>query len=491
MGLNKAVSSLIVVLLISLILLEPAVTKAANDSNFNITQVDSKLPDLKLFVRLDNINLDNAQLKNALKIKINDTPTQLTGIQDVKTDNGGTVNTSYLILVDTSVSMGSENRASQTRVLLEKLFEFVGPNDQLAVFGVSNKLETIKDFAVSDSSQSTIKAIQNSISVGSGTGTHLYSGMRDAIDIGRTAKDIPEQRIVVLITDGGVDGDSFSSEDVQKYVDIDRLPVYTLIINKQNSLEQEFKVAADQIAQKTGGQYFISASGKELFANFKSSIEKCKLINLRCDNFKVFNQQAVIHVAFKDRQGEIRQAAKFTAVPALTDKGNSSQVLAKPKQELRTSYFGVAMILLPFILITLFLILVMMWLFKKPKGESQQNKTESNDGNEPRSTAMLVQNSQGISFSIGLEVLQGTNKGEVIQIQADRNPLIGSAPECALQVGYDKKIIGHFSVIDGMIVIHSQTPGEIYVNGIPVQGSCALQNGDLIRVPEMMYRIVM
>jgi|GEM_PF-2701360 Mg-chelatase subunit ChlD len=485
MGLKKGGVSLLVLLILisSSIFLTPEISKAASDSNLSITQVESKLPDLTLFVRLNDIAA--SKLKGDLSVKINDTPAQITDIQSVKSESAVAVNTAYLVLVDTSVSM--EKRMSQLQILLEKLLGSVGPNDKTAVFGVSNKLETIKDFAVTDSSQSVTKSIRNVISLGAGTGTYLYSGIRDAVEKGRTAKDIPERRIVILITDGGVDGDSFSSYDIEKYVDVDRLPIYTLILNKQSSPEQDFKYAADQIAQKTGGQSFISTSGNELFVQFRKSIENCSMIKLHCETFKTFNQQAVLNVALSGDQGEIRQAAKFTATPASTDMVQPiRQTAANNKKELRTSYFGFAMIIIPIILIALVIILALLWLLKNDKGKLQRSEET-----KLRSTEMRVQNSQGFSGKIGLELIQGVNKGEVIEIQPDQNPLIGSAPECAVQVGQDNKITGYISAIDEMIVIHCQLPEELFVNGIVVQGSHILQNGDLVRVSEMMFRVVM
>ncbi|MDP4160361.1 MAG: VWA domain-containing protein [Bacillota bacterium] len=487
MGIKKGGGSLLVLLLLisSVILLLPGVSKAANDSNISITQVESKLPNLTLFVRLDNVGVNSAKIKENLSIKINDTPTQITDLQPVKSESGVTENTAYLVLVDTSVSMESQNRVPQLQTLLDQLLGYVGTNDKIAVFGVSNKLETIKDFGVTDTAEGVTKTIRNSISSGAGTGTYLYSGIRDAVEKGRTAKDVPERRIVVLITDGGVDGDSFSSDDIKKYVDVDRLPVYTLILNKQSSVEQEFKNAADQIAQKTGGQSFISTNGNELFAQFKSSIEKCIVIKLRCNAFKAFNLQAVMNVALKDDQGEIRQAAKFIALPSPIDKEQLGKEVVEDKDGLKTSYFGAAVIMIPIILLILVIILALVWLSKN-KGRQQKGK-ETN----PKSGEMKLQTSQGFSGKIGLEMVQGVNKGEVMEIQPDQNPRIGSTPECAVKVGFGNKIVGSISAIDEMIVIHSQSPGEIFVNGIVIQGSHILQNGDLVRVPEMMFRVVM
>jgi len=373
MGIRKGGSNLLILMLLAFIILwVPEVCEAASDSNLCINQVESKLPDVTLFVRWDNIDMDSAKLKKKnLSIKINDTSTQITDIRPVKNENGVTENTAYLVLVDTSVSMQNQNQLSELHILLEKLFDSGGPNDKTAVFGVSNKLETLKDFMVNDSSQSVINNIRNAISSGSGTGTYLYSGIREAYDKGRTAKDIPTRRIVVLITDGGVDGDCLSSEDIKKYLDVDRLPVYNLILNDQSSIDEEFKNSADQIAQKTGGQSFISTSGNELFTQFESSIEKCSVIKLRCDNFKAVNLQAVITVALKGDQGEIRQAAKFTAAlaPVAMEPG---QTVANNKQELRTSYFGVAVILITIMLILLIL-LALLWLLMNNKRRKQEN----------------------------------------------------------------------------------------------------------------------
>lgn len=359
----------IVLLFILIILLVPEVSKAASDSNLSIQQVESKLPDVTLFVCLDNVDRDSTKLiKKNLSIRINDTPTQITDIQSVKNGNRVIENTAYLVLVDTSVSKQNLNQVSELQNLLGKLLSYVGPDDKTAVFGVSNTLETIKDFMVTDSLESVTNKIRNAISSNSGAGTYLSSWVRDAYDKGRMVKDLPTRRIIVIITDGGIDGASYSSEDIKNYVDVDRLPVYTLILNEQSTIDKEFKATAEQIAQKTGGRSFLSSSGNELFTQFKASVENCSVIKLRCDAFKAFNLQAVINVAFQGDQGEITQAAKFTATPAPIDKavGNS-------QQNLRTSYYGVAIILIP-ILITLVLSLALLWMLRKTGGVSDKTK---------------------------------------------------------------------------------------------------------------------
>ena len=379
MGIEKGGRKLLVSLIIFLILLIPEilmileVSKAASDSNLSINQVESNLPDVTLYVRLDNVDMNSAKLKEKFSIKINDTPTQITDILSVKNDNGVTVNTAYLVLVDTSVSMQNQNQLSELEVLLVNLLDSGGPNDKTAVFGVSNKLETLKDSMVTDSSQIT-NSLRKAIASGSGTGTYLYSGIREAYDKGRTAKDLPARRIVVLITDGGVEGDCFSSDDIITYVDVDRLPVYTLILNNPSSIDEEFKNAADQIAEKTGSQSFISTSGNELFTQFKTSIEKGCVIKLRCDTFKAYNLQAVMNVAFKGNQGEIRQAAKFTAVPTPLDKEQLGQT-AVYMQELRTSYYGVAVILIVMMLILIILLVLMRLLMSNKRGKDKSNGT--------------------------------------------------------------------------------------------------------------------
>lgn len=376
MGIKKRGSSLFILLpFVLIILLNPEVCKATNEANLCITQINSQLPDVTLYVRLENVNMNSAKLKKNLSISINDTPARITDINSLRTKNEVTENTAYLVLVDTSISM--QNQFSELRILLERLLGLGALNEKTAFFAVSNKLDTIKDFGGTDSIESLTNNISSAISSSSGKGTYLYSGICDAINKGGMAEDIPTRRIIVLITAGSVKGDYLSSDDLNKYVEVDRLPVYTLILNHQDSVTEEFKNSAEKIAQKTGGQSFMSASGDELFSRFQTSIEKCSVIKLRCDNFKEYNLQAVMNVALKVNNGEIRQAAKFTAIPAPIDKDQANQ--ASNTKELRTSYFGVAAILIPMLLF-LGILLTLLWFFIN-KG-IQQDITKGDLGRE-------------------------------------------------------------------------------------------------------------
>jgi len=347
-------------LLILTVLMVADDSRAAGDSKLRITQVESNLPDLRLFVELENVNVDNTKLKKNLSIKINDTPAQITDIQSVKNGNKVTENTAYLVLVDTSASM--QNYFSEVQSILEELFGFVSSKDKMAVFSVSNKLQPVKDFMINDSSDKVTKTLGNAISLDAKSGTYLYSGIREAYDRGRAALYIPSRRIIVLITDGGVEGDCLSCDDLKDYLDVDRLPVYTLILSQRASADEDFKTAADQIAQKTGGQSFVSMSGNELFAQFKASLEKGSVLKLRCDNFKPLNLQANLTVSLLGDQEEIKQTAKFTATPAAENTTGLNN-----HQNLRTSYYGVMVILLPMIL-SLFIILAIGWVLMT-KGE--------------------------------------------------------------------------------------------------------------------------
>lgn len=404
MGIKKGGACLLVLLLlIWLNLLVPEVSRAANDTYLSINQVESKLPDVTLYVRIDNSDADSVKLKaKDLNIKINNTRAQITDIQSVKNKNGVCENTAYLVLVDKSWQ--NTNQLSELQILLEKLQDLGGPSDKTAVFSVSNELETIKDFLVNDSAQNVSHMIGNALSSSSGARAYLYSGIREAYDMGRKKPDIPNRRIIILITDGSAEGDCLSSDDIIKYMDVDRLPVYTLILGNQSSIPEEFKNAAEQIAQKTGGQSFISVSGNELFSQFKTSIEKCSIIKLRCDRFKAYNLQAIVNVDWQGSEGEIRQTAKFTAAPAPKENEQLNQEASN--RDLRTSYFGVAVILIPMVLF-LIILLSSTWFYLS------KSKVHESIETNPASEKTNLQNSEEFS---GISCLESADQNSQIDL---------------------------------------------------------------------------
>lgn len=86
-GTVKGGTLLGLMLLILTVLMVADDSRAAGDLKLRITQVELNLPDLRLFVELENVNMDNTKLKKNLSIKINDTPVQITDIQSVKQGN--------------------------------------------------------------------------------------------------------------------------------------------------------------------------------------------------------------------------------------------------------------------------------------------------------------------------------------------------------------------------------------------------------------------
>lgn len=347
--------------LILAVLLTACAGQTAAYPKLRITQIESNLPDLRVFVQLDNVTMNNAGLKENLSIKINDLPVQITDIQPLKEGKGVAENTAYLVLVDTSAS--TPNYLSEVQSILAGLLSLEGSKDKMAVFAVSNRLEPVRDFLSNDSPDTVTKAIENALAQDTKTGSYLYSGLREAYDLGRAASDIPARRVIVLITDGGVAGDCLGSADLKDYLDVDRLPVYSLILSRPDSAGDDFKNSADQIAEKTGGQSFVGRKGTELLAQFTASLENGWVLKLRDEHIKPQNMQATLTVSWQGDQGEAQERARFTATPAKENKAGLNK-----QQNLRTSYYGVIVILLPMIL-GLAVILAIAWrLLKKEEG---------------------------------------------------------------------------------------------------------------------------
>lgn len=353
---------LLFLLLILTVLMTAGVSGAAGDLKLRITQVESNLPDLKVFLQLDNFNLSNSQLKKNLSIKINATPVQITDIQPVRTGNRSAENTAYLVLVD--MAAAGQGYFPEVQSLLEELFGFVGAGDKMAVFAVGSKLQPVKDFQSNDSLEQVTKALQKAPASDDGAGSWLYSGIREAYDRGRAAPDIPARRVIILVSDGGAAGDCLSYADLEDYLAVDRLPVYTLILDRQPPADEDFKKGAAQIAEKTGGQSFAGLQGKELFARFKAAMENGRVLKLRCADFKPLNLQAKLTVSWLGDGKEIQAAAGFTAVPAVEKGGELNH-----QQNLRKSYYGVMVILLPLIL-ALVIFLALAWVLMTKEDQS-------------------------------------------------------------------------------------------------------------------------
>lgn len=362
MGTVKRGSLFGLLFLILTVLMTAGVSGAAGDLKLRITQVESNLPDLKLFLQLDNFTLSNSQLKKNLSIKINDTPVQITDIQPVRTGNRVTENTAYLILVDSAAAW--QGYFPEVQSLLEDLFGLVSAGDRMAVFAVSTKLQPVKDFQGNDSIEQVTKALQKALAPDAGAESCLYSGIREAYDRGRAAPDIPSRRVIVLVSDGGAAGDCLSCADLEDYLAVDGLPVYTLILDRQAPADEDFKKAAAQIAEKTGGQSFVSLQGNELFARFKASMENGRVLKLRCANFKPLNLQVKLTVSWLGDEEEIRATAGFTAAPAAENGGELNH-----EQNLRRSYYGVMVILLPMIL-ALLIFLALGWVLMTKEDQS-------------------------------------------------------------------------------------------------------------------------
>ena len=133
------------------------------------------------------------------------------------------------------------------------------------------------------------------------------------------------------------------------------------------------------------------------------------------------------------------------------------------------------------------LILALLWF-------SKRNKTQKQRTIQPapkiKPAEMYVPDPKGDTCKISLHILQGTAKGKIIEIKPTQNPLIGSTPECAVHVDAGSRVFANIMAVDDMVIIKSQSPGEVFFNGAALQGSHILENGDLIRVPGMMFRVV-
>lgn len=487
MGIKIGTKFLALLLLLLATISVAAIGQAAAASNISIMQISSNLPDLTLYLRLSNVALEDSKLKENLDVTVNGIPAQINDISAVKDGKEATEGDAYTILVDTSKSM--KNRAGQLKILLEKILDSTGENDRVAVLGFSNQVNTIKDYNLPINTQNIIREVNNAVAAeDGGNGTYLYNGILDAVKLSRSTLDIPDRRIVVVISDGDVDGDSFNLDDISKSVDIDRIPVYGLILNEKSRVNGDS--AVDKIANKTGGECFIKTSGKELFNALQSSLAQCRIVKLRCDNIQPNNDIAVIKVLLKS--GNIQQSAKFTASRILS---NTAQVTGQNeaagngdiKKSLRWPIFiAISSLIVIFVLVAL-------WLLRKRKMAQLSTK----GGNFPHLNAsqinmpsMPVLDSQVASNKISLQFLQGSEKGKIVELETTKNHLIGSSPVCTVHSDVGNRIFGSISAIDSLIIISSQSPGEIFFNGMTLQGSHILENGDLIRVPGVIFRVI-
>ena len=238
------------------------VTSEAVAYNVSINKVDkSACPDVRLFVSVTDLQEDPVPtlIQNNFSIFENGSPQQIVSLGNVATP------ISVAIALDHSGSMQPyiADVESAAKTFLE-LFDLNNGTDEAEIIKFGENIETTQAFT--DDKNALLAGIDENYTGGTGE-THLYDTLWQAIE-SASVSAINQRKAVVIVTDG-IDEGSVDHQlaGVVEKANESGIPVFTI------GLGNVYISALQQLADETGGQYFLAPDSTDLESIYQSILD--------------------------------------------------------------------------------------------------------------------------------------------------------------------------------------------------------------------------
>ncbi len=141
--------------------------------------------------------------------------------------------------------------------------------DRIAIVTFADEMKVEADFGSSPQKlQSTIAALKSR-----GQRTELYKGLLKSLKLFDTAKELPERRILVVISDGHNEGEGYELDDVIKEANQRGVPAQTIGLTQ---IDPKHLSNLERLADMTGGHYELARSGDDLGRAFNAGLTRLK-----------------------------------------------------------------------------------------------------------------------------------------------------------------------------------------------------------------------
>lgn len=510
-----------------------SVPNPAAPAKVRISQATSLGPDVTVYldVRAENGQFVHGLTAERLAATVGE---QTAAVGDVEPFFETTDGVTYLFLVDISKSL----TATEFGKIREALADWVSalrPQDRAGILTFGDDVMTLVDVTADRSVLGD--AIDGLAATDMNTALHraLVEGMERAA---RRGGDLPERRVIVTLTDGVDDRPGLASaQEVRDRIAEDHIPIYAVGYATRSYNTPAVRAglhALGEFARRSGGE-FVDASGSDdlqgAFSEMRRRIQEVYKTQLHCSDCALSGRPARLVLTLHSDNFDIDDEIDVRLTP---DPNAQPEVVESPEPQLSwvEQYWpylagGAA-------LLALLLVWVILLARRRRARASAMAAAADEDLSLDLSTSLDSGVTPGLdlppgSFDLGpvpavppgpvpasppppgkpaaapprvqtptgnirVAITSGSRSGERLTLRLAPDAVIGRAPSCALSLGQDPEASARHARIEilanGRIVLRDlDSTNGTFLNGVKVQGSQPLTDGDLIGVGQSEFRI--
>ncbi len=469
-------------------------------------------------------------------------------IEDIRSLETESEPITYLCLVDISGSM-TEEGIKQTKEILKQFAQSKGEADNFCITTMGNDVSSSGFLTDSDKLTEVIDGIERI----STEDTNLYYSITEAINVLKTDQEVHPKRCLLIFSDGEDDQKKgITQKEAEDAVKENHIPVFTVMLSGKNLKDPEgsAKILGSFARNSAGGEHYAPPvdTGCE-YGNICQKVDQrlknSVILTSNLENIKeVGDDMVYIGVELSDGTqkasdgitvpaGNILEAiealeAKKSTEVKVTVIDNTEETLPEETKPAEESAKISKLIVIGIALLALVIIIMIIWLLSRKKGDREEDYIEQEPEEEVYKTGSGSYSS-GIGSSghhVGQTVAAtgsevdgleetvqkkaekvsgkkgkmkvflhqiGPGNTETYQLIVKDKVTIGRNKGCQLTLENDTALSGkHCSIIyrDNQIFVRDEeSTNGTFVNGVPIVGEYRVEQDDILLIGSFEYRI--
>jgi VWFA-related protein len=393
----------------------------------------------------------------------------------------------YAFLVDVSKSI----QLAQFNLMRSEIDAWINglnADDRMAIFTFGNEDKELTDFT-SDKSL-LISALQK-ISP-TDNQTKLYLALRNAIDLGkRVDANLPNRRVIVILSDGKDEGSGFTADDVGRMVQQSPLPIYAIGLSRLPPKERNtYLEALNRIASLSGGLYVDESSLSKAYTEIRDAIHRVFIVQLACELCQVSSQSQPLQMTLKS--GTAVRTDRLAVSLILSQQPPATESLwekIKARISLKLVLYAIGALT---VVITLPVVIIVA---KRPEKKEEKDVAPlPPHPDPPKPTPTLVGPAVVLpSRRIELTVLTGNDRGHVDTVNLTAKAVVGRDKQCNVSYPGDSEMSAkHFELIltgEHIEVNDLGSTNGTLLNGSRLVTQQRIEDGDWVRAGRTEVRI--
>ncbi|MCX7835602.1 MAG: VWA domain-containing protein [bacterium] len=174
-----------------------------------------------------------------------------------------------MVCIDASLTMQGKP-LEDSKIAVKEYLDNLRSQDRVAILSFHSKVELVSDFSMN---RQYLKKKIDGIVAG-GTNTELYYALDEALDHLNQTPNIPERKLVIVISDGRDEGTgAYNLEQCVQKANRFNVPIYSVGFTK---IDEKYLRNLEAISERTKGRYYRAKESSVIREGFNKSLEVLK-----------------------------------------------------------------------------------------------------------------------------------------------------------------------------------------------------------------------